>query len=314
MRSSFFFLTFIALVLSVSLVSALVIPVNVQKVIDYENTMALNVTFLIAFVIGFLSFTSPCGFVLVPAFFTYAFKERKKAFWMSLVFSSGMILAFAIIGLIAGFVQDIFNPYKTYLSVASGALLIYFAYLMLYERGFGWFTFHLDAGKRKTFWGIFVLGMLFAFGWTPCVGPVLSGIILMAAHFDSLLKAVLLLVTYGFGATLPLIVLSYFSDSFDWAKNWRRQPITVFGKRYLRYNFVSALILFVMGLIMLTGGGTQFFQRNLPLWTGWNMDWWMNLGENLMNSTWTQGWANWVGVIVALSVLFILIYTYKRKK
>ncbi|MEK6963360.1 MAG: cytochrome c biogenesis CcdA family protein [Nanoarchaeota archaeon] len=309
MRFSFFFLVFI---LSLSIVTALVIPANVQKIIDYEDNMALNVTFLIAFVIGFLSFTSPCGFVLVPAFFSYAFKERKKAFWMSLVFSAGMILAFAIVGLIAGLARDIFNPYKIYLSTLSGVLLIYFAYLMLHEKGFGLFTFKLDAGKKKTFWGIFVLGMLFAFGWTPCVGPVLSGIILMAAHVDSLLKSVLLLVTYGIGATLPLIILSYFSDSFDWAKNWRSQPITVFGKKYLRYNLVSALILFLMGLVMLTGGGTQFFQRNLPLWIGWNMDWWMNLGENLMNSTWTQGWANWVGGLVVLCILGVLIYFYKN--
>ena len=105
MRYSFFFL----LLFSLSFVAALTIPANVQKVIDYQNSMSLNVTFLITFVIGFLSFTSPCGFVLIPAFFSYAFKERKKAFWMSLVFSSGMILAFSIVGLIAGMMRDIFN-------------------------------------------------------------------------------------------------------------------------------------------------------------------------------------------------------------
>ncbi len=307
MRYSFFFL----LLFSLSFVAALTIPANVQKVIDYQNSMSLNVTFLITFVIGFLSFTSPCGFVLIPAFFSYAFKERKKAFWMSLVFSSGMILAFSIVGLIAGMMRDIFNPYKTYISIISGLVLIYFSYLMLNEKGFGGFTFQLDAGKKKTFLGIFILGMLFAFGWTPCVGPVLSGIILMATQLDSLLKSVLLLVVYGFGATLPLIVLSYFSDTFDWARNWRSKPVTIFGKKFLRYNLISAIVLFLMGLIMLEGG-TQFFQRNIPDWTGWNMDWWMNLGDQLMSSTWTQGWANWVGLLFVILLLTILYYLYER--
>ncbi|HLD04488.1 MAG TPA: cytochrome c biogenesis CcdA family protein [Candidatus Nanoarchaeia archaeon] len=282
--------------------------------IDHQNSLAQNVTFLIAFVIGFLSFTSPCGFVLISAFFTYAFKERKKALWMSIVFSAGMILAFAIVGLIAGFLHDIFNPYKAYLAFFSGLLLICFAYLMLNGKGFGGMSFKLDAGKNKTFWGVFTLGMLFAFGWTPCVGPVLSGIILMAANTASLAKSILLLATYGLGATLPLIILSYFSDAFDWARTWRSKPVTVFGKKYMRYNLISAVILFLLGLIMITEQGTQFFQRNLPVWIGWSMDFWMELGDQLMNSTWTQGWANWVGGLIALIVIGTLIYLLKRRK
>src|SRR3972149_7731780 len=111
---------FILVLMLAGMAAALELPPGVQKLYEYQNQIALSITFLIAFIGGILTFTSPCGFVVLPTFFAYLFKERKRALFMTAIFSLGMTLAFIIFGLVAGFVGNFFNEYKEVFAMISG--------------------------------------------------------------------------------------------------------------------------------------------------------------------------------------------------
>ena len=95
------FLLFLALFILAGFASAQGLPPGLLKIQEYNQQIASNVNILIALLAGFISFTSPCGFALLPAFFTFMFKERKKAVFMTAAFSLGITAAFAIFGFIA---------------------------------------------------------------------------------------------------------------------------------------------------------------------------------------------------------------------
>ena len=95
-------------------VAAIELPPGLIKMQEYQQNLALSITFLIAFIGGIISFTSPCGFVVLPTFFAYLFKERKRALFMTATFALGMTLAFVLFGLVAGAMGDFFNVYKEF--------------------------------------------------------------------------------------------------------------------------------------------------------------------------------------------------------
>src|SRR3989338_5109797 len=102
--------------------------------------------------------TSPCGIALLPTFFSVAFKDRKKCVLMTSAFSLGLLIAFTIFGLIAGFVGDFFNKYKLTFAILSGFILMFFGILLLFNIGFSIFNFRLDYKKGKSFLSVAMLG------------------------------------------------------------------------------------------------------------------------------------------------------------
>src|SRR3989338_6366696 len=151
------FLVFIVVILLSNFVFAQQeLPIGLQRLKQYEQQLASSITFLLAFFAGLISMTSPCGIAL-----------------MTTAFSLGLLIAFTIFGLIAGFLGNFFNNYKLTFAVVSGFILVFFGILLFLNMGFTIFNFKLDYRKQESFFSVAALGFFFGVGWTPCVGHIL---------------------------------------------------------------------------------------------------------------------------------------------
>lgn len=298
------------------------LPIGLQRLKQYEQQLAQSITFLLAFFAGLISMTSPCGIALLPTFFSVAFKDKKKAVLMTSAFSLGLLVAFTLFGLIAGFLGNFFNIYKLTFAVISGFILIFFGILLFLNIGFSIFNFKLDYRKEKSFFSIATLGFFFGVGWTPCVGPILVGILILAANSATVLNGTLMLMFYGIGIVAPLIVLAYFSDKYNWADSrfLRGKEITfnLFNKKIIThtYNIIGGIFLMIIGALMVYFQGTFFFQTELPKYVPWSMSFWGYLNERVLESKiFTSIIGNILGITIALLVVvFVIRYLNKYEK
>ncbi|MBI2661221.1 cytochrome c biogenesis protein CcdA [Candidatus Woesearchaeota archaeon] len=262
-----------------------------------------------------------CGIALLPAFFSVAFKDRKKAVLMSVAFSAGLLAAFTLFGLIAGILGDFFNQYKLAFAVISGYILIFFAILMFFNSGFSIFSFRLDYSKGKGFFSVALLGFFFGVGWTPCAGPILYGTILLAANSSTVLSGVLMLVFYGIGIIAPLIALAYFSDRYDWVNSrflrGKEINFSLFGKKIAThaYNIMGGILLLAIGILMIIYKGTFFFQSELPRYIPWSMSLLYTLNEEALGSgIFLSDIGNILGLIIASLILVFIIAHLRKQK
>ncbi len=296
-------------------------PPGVIKLLQYQNQLALSINFLIAFIAGLISITSPCGFAILPTYFAVAFKDRKKAMVMAAAFSVGMLAAFAIFGVVAGFVGDFLNEYKIEFATISGYLLVLFGIMVLLNSGFSIFNFKMDNSSRKGFFGIAILGFLFGTAWTPCVGPILIGILVLAANTQSVLMGTLSLIFYGLGVVVPLLLLAYFSDKHDWAgKKFFRGKIFAFdffGKRIEihSYNLIGGVLLITLGILVVLYKGTFFFQTTMVEYIPWTMNFWGYVNERMLESRLlTSGIGNIFGLVIGVLLIFFVVRFIKRNQ
>ncbi len=322
MNKKYFLILIIIILLSTLVFAQQELPIGLQRLKQYEQQLASSITFLLAFFAGLISMTSPCGIALLPTFFSVAFKDRKKAVLMTSAFSLGLLIAFTIFGLIAGFLGNFFNTYKLTFAVISGFILIFFGILLFFNIGFSIFNFKLDYKKEQSFFSTAMLGFFFGVGWTPCVGPILVGILVLAANAATVLNGTLMLLFYGIGIVAPLIVLAYFSDRYDWAnsKFLRGKEITfnLFNKKIIThtYNIIGGFLLLIIGILMVIFKGTFFFQTELPKLVPWSMSFWGYLNERALESKiFTSTTGNVLGVVIALLlVIFVIWYLNKTEK
>ncbi len=312
----------IAILLTSAVFAQQELPVGLQKLKQYEQQLASSITFFLAFFAGLISMTSPCGIALLPAFFSFAFRDRKKAVLMTSAFSIGLLLAFTIFGLIAGFLGDFFNAYKLTFAVISGFALIFFGILLLLNVSFSIFNFKLDYGEKEGFFSTAMLGFFFGIGWTPCTGPILAGILVLAANSATVLNGALMLVFYGIGVVAPLILLSYLSDKYDWANSGllrgKEIKFNLFNKQIAThtYNLIGGALLLIIGLLMTIYKGTFFFQAELPKLIPWSMSFWGYLNEKALESKiFASAAGNISGIFIGLLiVIFVVWYLNKNEK
>ena len=201
-----------------------------------------DVTLLGALLAGLLSFVSPCVLPIVPFYLSYlagtgmsdlqsgdgiATAVRRKTVMSALCFSAGMIIVFVGMGATATvFGAALRSWFDVFRWAAAGLILImglHFVGLFKIALLNRQFTLNLRTTKSTSYGVAFLLGLAFAFGWTPCVGPILAAILFMAAGSDTLGQGVYLLIAYGVGMTTPFIVASIFIGPFlRWAKGFRR--------------------------------------------------------------------------------------------
>ena len=195
-----------------------------------------------AFLGGIIVFFSPCILPIVPFYLSYmagtgmavlggdgALPDgiRRKAVLSSVMFSAGIITVFVLLGAAAFSVSQAFRVYQDEFRYAAAAiiLLIGLHFLGVIRIGFLNRQFQVSAGdtNNMSVLGSYIVGLAFAAGWTPCVGGVLTAVILTASFEDTALRGVGLLFIFGIGLTLPFVVAAFFIKPFlRFAARFRR--------------------------------------------------------------------------------------------
>jgi cytochrome c-type biogenesis protein len=215
----------------------------------------------VAFLGGLLSFLSPCVLPLVPSYlgFVTGFTleemtgRRRLAMLHSLLFVAGFSLVFILLGASATALGRVLNYYQEWVARVGGVLIILFGLYCLGVLRLGFLErdqrVHLDR-KPLGYLGSVLVGMVFAAGWTPCIGPILGAILSMAAVQDSLSTGVVLLGWYSAGLAVPFLATAWAVETFlDWFQRFRKYLIWV--------QRVSGGLLVVVGLLMVTGQFTR---------------------------------------------------------
>jgi cytochrome c-type biogenesis protein len=211
----------------------------------------------VAFLGGLLSFLSPCVLPLVPSYIGFLTgltmeemgDRRRWAVMHALLFVAGFSLVFIAMGAGATELGAALKYNKLALARFGGVLVIVFG---LYSLGVIRISaldrerrVHLDR-KPLGFLGSMLVGMTFAAGWTPCIGPVLGSILLMAGTASDLKRGVLLLAAYSAGLAVPFLIVAVALDAFrSWFQRFRRWMPWV--------QRISGVILIAIGILLVTG-------------------------------------------------------------
>jgi len=218
--------------------------------------MFLQVSYWTAFTAGFLSFFTPCLLPLVPAYIMYLtgsfeadelVKKRTKSIVQTFGFIIGFTIVFMIMGISASFIGQLFAQNKQILSRVSGIVIVFFGLYMAGFIKFGFMTRDYRKSKSRknvTFLSAIAIGMAFAFGWTPCFGPILGAILAStAAVSKDVTEGVKLLFTYSMGMAVPFLLTSIFLNYFD-------SKVVYLTKYSKQLNRIAGLFLVVIGLLI----------------------------------------------------------------
>jgi cytochrome c-type biogenesis protein len=214
-----------------------------------------------AFTAGLLSFLSPCVLPLIPAYFTFitgfSLEElteyrnseiRKKVFLSTIFFVSGFSLVFILMGASASYLGGLMYKYRELIRIIGGILIVLMGVHLtgiIHFRGLD-FEKRINMEKKPLhFFGTFIVGMAFGAGWSPCIGPLLGSIIIIAGSQETVWQGIVLLAIYSAGLAIPFIIMSVFINF-----------LLIFIKkasRVLQYvNTVAGILLIIVGLILVT--------------------------------------------------------------
>ena len=192
----------------------------------------LDITFTGAIIAGLLSFLSPCVLPMVPFYLCYLagismneLRDSKdipssthhKLILASIFFALGTTTIFVLLGLGASFLGQLLRVWKQELSYIAAAFLFAFGLHFLGIIRVGSFyreTKITSKASSSTWIGSYIMGLAFGFGWTPCVGPALASILMIAGGMGNALHGALLLLVYGLSMTLPFVLAAIFAKPF----------------------------------------------------------------------------------------------------
>lgn len=222
---------------------------------------------LSSFAAGIVSFLSPCVLPLVPGYVSYiagqslnasaseaAAGGRLAALRLSVFFVLGFSTVFVTLGASATALGQLFLSYRYEANIAAGAAVIVFGLLMmgmvrwsLFQRDF---RFHLNLpGGRPV--AAYVLGLAFAFGWTPCIGPVLGAILTTSAVSATVSQGIVLLSVYSLGLGVPFLAAAVFTDGLF-------GRLRKLGRLGRSLQIGAGGVIVAMGVAMITGELTTF--------------------------------------------------------
>jgi cytochrome c-type biogenesis protein len=231
----------------------------------------MEVNIFIAFMFGALSFFSPCVLPLVPGYLTIfsgtddSLQSRLKG---SIEFCLGFSIVFISLAAIASSVGSFFTRNSSTLGMVSGVVIIFFGVLLLFptlNMKYFYSSNYVDLKNFSTFKN-FILGLTFAFGFTPCIGPVLGALLTLTSNSETLNQGIGLLVSFSIGLSIPFITISILSGKL----NLKNRIFVAFQKYSSK---ISGFVLIAIGTLIFTDKMyilASFFQDILILI---NLDW-----------------------------------------
>tara|TARA_Y100000768_G_scaffold379968_1_gene356413 strand:- start:175 stop:882 length:708 start_codon:yes stop_codon:yes gene_type:complete len=209
----------------------------------------------VAFGAGLISFLSPCVLPLIPGYVSYItgsslneLKEKKNTnLFPIILFTFGFSLVFITFGAASTYIGQALLQNSYELRIAAGLVIIIFSLhiIGLINLKFLNYEKRIETKKNNYFYSPILIGMAFAFGWTPCIGPILGSILALAATEASVNKGILLLISYSLGLALPFILSGYLIQKFlIFSKNFKKNVNLV--------SKIGGIILLVTGILILT--------------------------------------------------------------
>ena len=190
----------------------------------------MNVTLAAALAAGMLSFLSPCVLPLVPPYLIYLTgtslerladaetepQVRRETIVAAFLFVLGFSTVFVALGASASALGALLRAYSYIFGKIAGVVIIIMGLHFLGVTPIAWLMREkrLDVAKPVGLWGAYVMGLAFAFGWTPCIGPILSAILAIAGSEGSVARGILLLAVYSLGLGVPFIVAALALEPF----------------------------------------------------------------------------------------------------
>ncbi len=220
---------------------------------------AETITYPAALLAGMLSFLSPCILPLIPAYFSFITglsldeltqnkkETRKKVILSTLFYVAGFSFIFILLGASASFLGGLASQYSWIVRYLGGGIILIFGLHLIglinikglnFEK-----KFHVKE-KPLHLMGTFVIGMAFGAGWSPCIGPLLGSILIVAGNQETVLEGVLLLAVYSAGLAIPFIAISIFINSILEIMKKATKFIGVLNK-------ISGILLILIGLLLI---------------------------------------------------------------
>ena len=225
-----------------------------------------DVTFLAALIAGLVSFLSPCVLPLVPPYLIFLAgtslerfadqepepRVRRQTVLAAALFVAGFATVFVALGASASVIGSLIRAYSEPLSIVAGVIIVVMGLHFLGLTPIAWLHHQkrLDVAKPVGLWGAYVIGLAFAFGWTPCIGPILAAILAVAASEQTVARGALLLAVYSLGLGIPFIVAAFAIEPFA-------AFLARFKKYLRRVEQAMGALLVLTGIAFLTGSISQ---------------------------------------------------------
>lgn len=214
---------------------------------------------LIAFVAGVLSFLSPCVLPIVPPYLAYmggmslsaerGAQLRGPLLQAALFFVLGLSTVFVLLGLAASALGQVMLQYQELFGRIAGAVVLFFGlhFIGILRLPFLYRELRFEArSEGGSILGAYVLGLAFAFGWTPCIGPVLGSILALTMQEAQITRGMLMMLFYAIGLGVPFMLAAVFLT--------RAQGVMARLKRYMRaVEIVMGVLLLIIGLLLISG-------------------------------------------------------------
>ncbi len=220
-----------------------------------------TVSYFAAFSAGLLSFFSPCILPLIPAYFTFitgasleeltegtTARIRKKVLFSTLAYVLGFSVVFVLLGASASFLGGFISTHSDWIRIGGGALIIILGIHLtgiIRIPGLDFEKRVHPKSKPLHFMGAFLVGMAFGAGWSPCIGPLLGSILVVAGSQDTVFQGMVLLSIYSAGLAIPFLVIAVFI-------NYMLAFLSRATKVLQYVNRVAGILLILLGLLLMS--------------------------------------------------------------
>lgn len=210
--------------------------------------------YLLLFLEGIITFISPCILPMLPIYISYFAGENNEnnrigALKNSLGFVLGFTVVFTLLGTLAGSFGTFIKEYYGVLNILGGIIIVIFGlnYLGIVKISILEKSYKMNINISPVrFISAILFGMVFAIGWTPCVGTFLGSALMIAANSQDILRGTVMLLVYSIGLGIPFIISAVLISKM-------KETLTFIKKNYKVINIASGIILVIIGVAMMTG-------------------------------------------------------------